>query len=151
WDYGIELSRRFRALKLWLTLRYYGTRRLAEAISSDNALAQYLAGALRASEDFELLAPVTLSICCFRYMPEALRLRLEGARSEEESEAINSELDRMNTRIMHAVQRGGRAYLSNATLRGRFALRACITNFRTTRADLDRTLDIIRDAARELD
>jgi glutamate/tyrosine decarboxylase-like PLP-dependent enzyme len=151
WDYGIELSRRFRALKLWMMLRYYGTRRLAEAIGDDNALAQYLAECISASEDFELLAPVSLSICCFRYVPEALRLRLEEARGEEESEAINSELDHMNARIMHAVQRGGRAYLSNATLRGRFSLRACITNFRTTRADLDRTLDIIRDAARELD
>lgn len=151
WDYGIELSRRFRALKLWMMLRYYGKRRLAEAVTNDNTLAQYMAERVSASEDFQLLAPVSLSICCFRYVPATLRLRLEGARSEDESEAINSELDLMNTRIMHAVQRGGRAYLSNATLRGRFSLRACITNFRTTRADLDRTLDIIRDAARELD
>ena len=51
---------------------------------------------------------------------------------------------------MNAVQRGGRAYLSSATIRGKFALRACITNFRTTRADIDQTLEIIRDAAREL-
>ncbi|HEY0319620.1 MAG TPA: aminotransferase class V-fold PLP-dependent enzyme [Pyrinomonadaceae bacterium] len=151
WDYGIELSRRFRALKLWMMLRYYGSRRLAEAISSNNRLAQYLAEALRAAEDFELLAPVSLSICCFRYVPEALRRKLEGARNDVEREAINVELDEMNTRIMHAVQRGGRAYISNATLRGRVSLRACITNFRTTRADMNRTLDIIRDAARDLD
>ena len=52
---------------------------------------------------------------------------------------------------MLAVQRGGRAYVSSATLRGRFALRACITNFRTTRADIDQTLVIIREAARELE
>jgi len=51
---------------------------------------------------------------------------------------------------MNAVQRGGRAYLSSATIRGKFALRACITNFRTTRADIDQTLEIIRDAAQEL-
>jgi aromatic-L-amino-acid/L-tryptophan decarboxylase len=148
WDYGIELSRRFRALKVWMMLRYYGLRRVAEAIAEDNRLAQYLAAGVRAREDFELLAPVSLSICCFRYVPEDARLRLEEARSPEERERINRELDEMNARIMHAVQRGGQAYLSNATLRGRFALRACITNFRTRRADLDRTLDIIRETAR---
>ncbi|HYO91589.1 MAG TPA: aminotransferase class V-fold PLP-dependent enzyme [Pyrinomonadaceae bacterium] len=151
WDYGIELSRRFRALKLWMMLRYYGRRRLAEAIAHDNRLADYLAERVSASEDFQLLAPVSLSICCFRYVPARLRLKLEGARNEGEREAMERELDELNARIMHVVQRGGRAYVSNATLRGRFALRACIINFRTTRADMDDTLDIIRDAARDLD
>lgn len=151
WDYGIELSRRFRALKVWMMLRYYGARRVGEAISHDNALARYLSERVEASEDFELLAPVSLSICCFRYVPQALRAKLEAARGVKEREAINQALDETNTRIMHAVQRGGRAYVSNATLRGRFALRACITNFRTTRDDIDTTLDIIRAAARELD
>ena len=148
WDYGIELSRRFRALKLWMMLRYYGRRRLAEAVAHDNRLAQYLAERVLVAEDFQLLAPVVLSICCFRYVPAGLRLRLESAGSEEECAALEQELDEMNSRIMHAVQRGGRAYVSNATLRGRFSLRACITNFRTTRKDIDQTLDIIRDAAR---
>jgi aromatic-L-amino-acid decarboxylase len=150
WDYGIELSRRFRALKLWMMLRYYGARRLSEAVANDNALAQYTSDCIQASEDFELLAPVSLSICCFHYVPASLRLKLDAAQSEEEREAVYSELDELNMRIMHAVQRGGRAYLSNATLRGRFALRACITNFRTTRGDIDGTLEVIRDAARRL-
>ncbi|MBD0372194.1 MAG: aminotransferase class V-fold PLP-dependent enzyme, partial [Pyrinomonadaceae bacterium] len=147
WDYGMELSRRFRALKLWMMLRYYGRRRLSEAIAHDNSLAEYLAERVRASEDFQLLAPVSLSICCFRYVPASLRQELEGAVSEEEREALERKLDEMNARIMHAVQHGGRAYVSNATLRGRFSLRACITNFRTTRDDMDSTLAIIRDAA----
>lgn len=151
WDYGIELSRRFRALKLWMMLRYYGRRRVGAAIAHDNSMAGYLGESVRASEDFELLAPVSLSICCFRYLPAELRAKLKEAESEEEREAAESELDRINTRVMHKVQRGGRAYVSNATLRGRFSLRACITNFRTTRADLDATLDVIRAAARELD
>ncbi len=148
WDYGVELSRRARALKIWMMLRYYGTRRLAAAIAEDNALAEYWAEQVRASGDFELLAPVELSICCFRYMPPAWRAQFEREASEKESAHLESELDALNARIMHTVQRGGRAYISNATLGGRFALRACITNFRTTRADVDRTLDIIRDAAR---
>lgn len=146
WDYGIELSRRFRALKIWLMLRYYGARRIGEAISDDNALAQYLAEQVNAADDFELLAPVELSICCFRYLPPEARERLLTADATE-SARIDVELNQLSERIMQMVQRGGRAYLSNASLRGRYALRACITNFRTTRADIRLTLDIIRDAA----
>jgi glutamate/tyrosine decarboxylase-like PLP-dependent enzyme len=146
WDYGIELSRRFRALKIWLMLRYYGTRRTANAIKADNQLASELAALIVASEDFELLAPVELSICCFRYAPPRLRARL---RSEDDAERarVNIELDELNAHVMRRVQRGGRAYLSNATIHGRYALRACITNFRTTSEDILETLRVVREAA----
>jgi glutamate/tyrosine decarboxylase-like PLP-dependent enzyme len=134
WDYGVELSRRFRALKVWLTLQYYGTRRLAEAISQDISLAAYLGELVSEADDFELLAPVELSICCFRYVPP-------GANNSD------AELDRLNASLMELVQKGGRAYVSNATVNGRFALRACITNFRTTKSDIDTTIQVIREAA----
>ncbi|MGH9927839.1 MAG: pyridoxal phosphate-dependent decarboxylase family protein [Pyrinomonadaceae bacterium] len=146
WNYGPEMSRRFRALKIWLTLRYYGVRRIARTISEDNALAAYLGEQVNAATDFELLAAPELSICCFRYVPAALQPRLQSS-SEESVAAVAAELDQLNTNIMNVVQRGGRAYLSSATIRGKFALRVCITNFRTSRADIDETLDIIRDAA----
>ena len=132
WDYGVELSRRFRALKVWMTLQYYGSRRIAETISEDIALAAYLGELVSSADDLELLAPVELSICCFRYV---------GA---------DVDLDRLNERIMELVQKGGRAYLSNATVNGKFALRACITNFRTTKADIEETLAAVRDAAEVL-
>ena len=74
-----------------------------------------------------------LSICCFRYVPE------RGL--------SDPELDRLNERIMEKVQKGGRAYLSNATVNGKFALRACITNFRTTKNDIDETIAAVRHAA----
>ena len=134
WDYGVELSRRFRALKVWLTLQYYGTRRLAEAISQDISLAAYLGELVSEADDFELLAPVELSICCFRYVP---RMGMSDA-----------ELNELNERVMGLVQKGGRAYVSNATVKGRFALRACITNFRTTKADIEETVEAIRDAGK---
>lgn len=145
WNYGPELSRRFRALKIWLTLRYYGVRRIASAISEDNALAAYFGRQVEAATDFELLARPELSICCFRYVPQSLvaELRTRG----EGASAIDAKLDELNSNVMNAVQRGGRAYLSNATIHGKFALRACVTNFRTTRADIDETLQIVRDAA----
>jgi glutamate/tyrosine decarboxylase-like PLP-dependent enzyme len=138
WDYGVELSRRFRALKIWLTLGYYGVRRLAEAISEDNSLATYLGKIVTTADDFELLAPVELSICCFRYVPPELK-------------GNDAELNKVNERIMEVVQKGGRAYLSNATVNGKFALRACITNFRTTKADIDQTVEAVREAVRQLD
>jgi len=134
WDYGVELSRRFRALKVWLTLRYYGVRRIAEAISEDIALAAYLGELVEEAEDFELLSPVELSICCFRYVPT------NG----------DFDLDQLNERILAVVQKGGRAYVSNATVKGCFALRACITNFRTTKSDIDKTLKVIREAAEQV-
>ena len=149
WNYGPELSRRFRALKIWLTLRYYGVERIARTISEDNAMATYLGEQVKAASDFELLAAPELSICCFRFVPPAFQTRQQSA-NETARAAGNAELDQLNTNIMNAVQRGGRAYLSSATVRGKFALRVCITNFRTTRADIDETLEIIREAAHEL-
>ncbi len=146
WDFGVELSRRFRALKIWLTLQYYGLNRIAAAITEDNSLCEYLAQSVEEAEDFELLAPVELSICCFRYLPKEFRSRLASATPADRAE-LEIELDDLNTRIMLTVQRGGQAYLSNATVRGKFALRACITNFHTTRTDIDKTLEIIREAA----
>ena len=136
WDYGVELSRRFRALKVWLTLQYYGRRRIAQAIREDVALAAYLGEMVSNADDFELLAPVELSICCFRYVPR------RGM--------SDTELDQLNEKIMEAVQKGGRAYLSNATVNGKFALRACITNFRTTKADIEETVAAVREAGKNL-
>ncbi len=149
WDYGIELSRRFRALKIWMTLRYYGVRLIADAIAGDNKLAAYLGERIEAAKYFELLAPVTLSICCFRYVPETFSAKLVNA-SEQERIETEAQLDLLNTEIMRGVQRGGEAYISNATIHGKFALRMCITNFRTTQADIDKTLQIIRAAAQQI-
>jgi aromatic-L-amino-acid/L-tryptophan decarboxylase len=147
WDYGTELSRPFRALKVWATLSYYGARRVSAAIEEDCATAAYMAERVKASEDFELLAPPTLGICCFRYVPADVRRGLED---EETRDETNARLDDLNGRVMQRVQRGGEAYVSNAVLRGRFALRASVTNYRTTRRDIDLTLEVIRRAAREL-
>jgi len=132
WDHGLELSRRFRALKLWATLRLHGSRRLAAAIGEDIRLAAHLAELVAGAEDFELLTGPGLSICCFRHAPPRL---------DEPA------LDAHNERILQALQRDGRVYLSNATVDGRFALRACITNFRTTRADVERVLTVVRELA----
>ncbi|HYB96997.1 MAG TPA: hypothetical protein VEC39_18640, partial [Vicinamibacterales bacterium] len=103
-----------------------GARAIQEAIDSNIAVAQHLASAIAASDDFELLAPAPLSIVCFRY------------RGGD---------DAFNKRLMVDVQRDGDSYLSNAMIGGRFALRACIVNYRTTRDDADRLLATIRRVA----
>ena len=126
WDHSPELSRRFRALKIWLLLKAHGARAVQEAIDSNIAVAQHLARRVKASGDFELMAPAPLSIVCFRY------------RGGD---------DDFNKRLMVDVQRDGDSYLSNATINGRFALRACIVNFRTSIADVERLLDTIRRVA----
>jgi aromatic-L-amino-acid/L-tryptophan decarboxylase len=137
WDYGPELSRRFRALKVWVLLKGVGLDRLSEAIESNLACARHLESMVRASDDFEMAAPVKLSIFCFRHLPAQLR--------HQSPEAI----DAFNERLLVALQRDGSSYLSNATLGGRFALRGCVLNYRTTLRDMEILLDDLRRVARE--
>jgi aromatic-L-amino-acid/L-tryptophan decarboxylase len=138
WDYGPELSRRFRALKVWMLLKGVGLDSLGAAIESNLACARYLESMVRANDDFEMVAPVELSIFCFRHVPAHLR--------SESPEAI----DAFNERLLIALQRDGSSYLSNATLDGRFVLRGCVLNYRTTLHDMDILLDDLRRVARSL-
>jgi aromatic-L-amino-acid/L-tryptophan decarboxylase len=138
WDYGPELSRRFRALKVWMLLKGVGLDSLSEAIESNLACARYLESMVRASDDFEMVAPVELSIFCFRHVPAQLR---------NESPDV---IDAFNERLLIALQRDGSSYLSNATLGGRFALRGCVLNYRTTLRDMEILLDDLRRVARSL-
>ncbi len=132
WDYGPELSRPFRALDLWLLLKSVGTRAIADAIEENIACAKYFAALVAATDDFEMLAPVDLSIFCFRYHPRGFA----------------GDLDSLNERVMLAVQRDGSSYLSNARVHGAFALRGCVLNYRTTRRDMEILLEDVRRAAR---
>ena len=132
WDYGPELSRPFRALDLWMLIKYVGAARLAVAIEGNIACAKYLARLVEASGDFEMLAPVELSIFCFRYHPRG----------------FTGDLNALNERILVALQRAGGSYVSNATIRGQFALRGCVLNYRTTERDMETLLDDVRAAAR---
>jgi len=130
WDYGPELTRPFRALDLWMLLKFAGTERLGQAIEENIACAKYFEELVKASEDFEMLAPVELSIFCFRYVPKGFA----------------GDLDAFNERLLVAVQRTGSTYLSNARVGGRFALRGCVLNYRTTKADMARVLEDVRAA-----
>ena len=141
WDYTPELSRRFRALKVWMALAHVGARAYGEAIESNLDCAAHLGGLVEESEDLELLAPVGLSIVCFRYLPPGFRVRVERGPGEE------AQLNSINERVLLALQRGGGSYLSNAMVRGRFGLRGCVLNYRTTRDDMRELLADVRRAA----
>ena len=149
WDYGPELSRRFRALKVWMMLKGVGLRRLGEAVEKDLACARHLEGLVRASDDFEMLAPVELSIFCFRHVPPSLKVALAGAK-EEERQHLEEELDAFNERLLVLLQQDGSSYLSNARLHGRFSLRGCVMNYRTTLRDMEVLLDDLRRLAQTL-
>ena len=125
-DESMELSRRFRALKLWMSLQYHGRRAFRAAISRDLDHAQLLAKTIRSHPELELLAPVPLSAVCFRH------------RSKD------------NVAILRRVIARGRVYLSNATIDGQFALRACFVNHRTKEDDVRAIVSEVVAAADEL-
>lgn len=150
WDYGPELSRRFRALKVWMMLKGVGLRALGGAIEKDLGCARHLERLVRASEDFEMLAPVELSIFCFRYVPPGLKRALAGA-NEMERARIDEQLDALNERLLIDLQQDGSSYLSNARLRGRFSLRGCVMNYRTTSRDMEVLLDDLRRVGKDVE
>lgn len=123
---SFELSRRFRALKLWMSLQYHGRRAYRQAILRDLAHAQLLAETIRAEPKLKLLAPVTLSAVCFRHRHKD------------------------NQAILKRVIARGRVYLSNATVGGQFALRACFVNHRTKEDDVREIVSEVIAAADEV-
>jgi aromatic-L-amino-acid decarboxylase len=121
-EYGIQLSRGFRALKVWMSFKEHGIDRYARLIRQNVEQARYLERLVEDSPDLELLAPVPLNIVCFRY---------RGALRDEAA------LDALNRELLMQVHERGIAVPSNATLHGRFALRVAITNHRSRREDFD--------------
>jgi len=132
---SIELSRRCRALKLWLSLRYHGLAAFRAAIRKDLNCAQRLATAVASSPCLELLAPVELSAVCFRH--------LAGKDASEEDR------NRFNLALLKRIVARGRVYLSNTVLHGKFCLRACIVNHLTKEADIDAVVPEVLAVAQE--
>ena len=128
-DYGPQNSRGFRALKVWLALRQVGLSGYVEMIADDMRLARHLHSLVDAHPEFEAMTQ-HLSITTFRYIPQELRAKCGVPEIEDY-------LHRLNQDLLTRVERSGEAFLSNALVGGRFALRACIVNFRTSTADID--------------
>jgi aromatic-L-amino-acid decarboxylase len=145
---GPQLSRSFWALKIVVSLLAYGTRAYSERIAHDVALARYLAELVEEGDEVELMAPVELSICCFRYVPRA---GLPGEGPDGGGETQDEYLDRLNERLLAEVQGDGRVYFSNAVLHGRFVLRCCIVNFRTEAEHLEKVVAVTKELGAKLD
>jgi aromatic-L-amino-acid decarboxylase len=142
-EYTPTLGRRFRALKLWMLLRYFGIEGLRRRISYHLELGQRFTGWIDEAPAFERLAPVPFSTICFRYRPVSLIGR-------EDEPQIAEELDRVNLALMDAINRTGEVFLSHTRLHGRFTIRVALANLRTADADLDRVWEIIRREAAAL-
>ena len=129
-DTGVQLGRRFRALKLWMILRSFGARALREHLSAHIRLAQELAAWIDAHPDFERMAPVPFSVVCFRWKPAGVSLSEEA-------------LDAANEHLIDLVNQTGEVFMSHTRLRGRIALRIAIGHLQTTERHVRRAWDLL--------
>ena len=124
-DYGVQLGRRFRALKLWYVFRYYGRQGVIAMLREALRQAQVLKRLIEEDENFELAAPVPFSLVCFRYRAD----------------------DAFNQRLLAAINLTGKAFLSHTVLNSRFVLRFAIGNFQTHEQDVREAWELIRETA----
>ena len=134
-DWGIPLGRRFRALKLWSVIRSYGTDSLREKIRYHISLAKQLAKVISSEPDFELTAPLSLNVVCFRYHPVVMTV--------EKLNAINQKLN-------HQLNDTGKIYLTHTTVNGQYTLRMVTGQTNVTLEHVEKAWDLIKNMAREL-
>ncbi len=134
-DWGIQLGRRFRALKLWMVIRSYGLDGIRAKFREHIALARYLEAALRTDKDFEIMAPVPLNLVCFRYNP-----------------GINSKdgLNEMNMKLEQEINAAGKAYISHTKIDGNYTLRACIGQTNVNKSHVEAFIQLLRNEAKKL-
>ena len=127
-DYGIQLGRRFRSLKLWFVMRYFGQEGLIKRIREHCRLARLFASWVEDSEDFELLAPVPFALVCFRARPKNV-----------------GDLDAFNEKVMNEINASGEAYLSHTKLNGKFTLRLSVGSIRVEERHLRKVWDLLNE------
>jgi len=135
-DRGLQLTRAFRALRVWLSIQRYGLAAHRKEIARAIALARVAEARVHSEEELELLSPQSLGVVCFRY-------RGDGSMPQES-------LDDLNRRIQKDIVNSGFAMMSSTRIRECFSLRFCVLNYRTTQDDLERTLDRIVETGRRL-
>ena len=134
-DWGIQLGRRFRALKLWFVIRHYGVEGLRSMIRGHIEWAQELAVAIEDAEDFELLRRPVLSLLCFRYRPAGI---------------ADDAIDAMNERLLNAVNDTGRIYVTHTRLRDAYAIRFVVGQTTTERRHVHEAWEVLQEVARGL-
>jgi glutamate/tyrosine decarboxylase-like PLP-dependent enzyme len=141
-DHGLALTRRFRALKIWLSVKVLGVSWFRSLIQRCCELAEYAQLLLEQSPQFEILSPRQLSIICFRYLPERLGLA---------SHVDEVKVDRLNLALVEELRATGRAFVSSTLVCGRVALRFCFVNWRTTAADVDEVVRLLKQLGDRID
>ncbi|MDZ7681023.1 MAG: pyridoxal-dependent decarboxylase [Fodinibius sp.] len=127
-EYNLPLTKEFKALKVWMTIKAYGADRLRNEIGNDIAKAQHLVELVEGNADLELMAPAPLSIVCFRYNPGGM-----------DEEALNT----LNDRIIDKMEADGRVFLTGTKIDGKTALRTCFINHRTEKSDIVFLRDVV--------
>jgi aromatic-L-amino-acid/L-tryptophan decarboxylase len=135
-DYGVQLGRRFRALKLWMIIRYFGHEGLAARIREHCRLARLFASWIEASPDWEIAAPVPFALVCFRACPRA---------EADTGPSSDRDLDSLNEAIMHGVNGTGEAFLSHTKLNDKLVLRLSIGNIRTSERHVRRVWELLNE------
>jgi aromatic-L-amino-acid decarboxylase len=143
-DWGVQLGRRFRALKLWMVIRTFGRQGLIERIREHLRLGQELAAWVDAHPDFERLAPTPFSTVCLRYCPHDLV-------EQNDEEQTNAYLNKLNMAVIETINANGRYYLSGTHLNGRYVIRVAISGIRNDQATINGVWDTLRETAVTLD
>ncbi|MEJ5245237.1 MAG: pyridoxal-dependent decarboxylase, partial [Bacteroidota bacterium] len=133
-DWGIQLGRRFRALKLWFVLRYYGLEGLQNFIREHISLAKYFAESIIAEGDFELLAPVNFNTVCFRYIGYSEKTKI----------------DEVNEKLLKTLNDSGKIYITHTKLNGKYTIRFVVGQTNTKKRHVDAALELIKQTARNL-
>jgi aromatic-L-amino-acid decarboxylase len=142
-DWGVQLGRRFRALKLWMVIRHFGREGLVSRLREHIRLGQLVAAWVDADPDFERLAPTPFSTICFRFNPRDIACQLETA-DPREVKKLEATLDKLNAAVIEAVNETGEVFLSSTRLRGRFTIRMAIGNIRSDEKMVRRAWELIK-------
>jgi aromatic-L-amino-acid decarboxylase len=147
-DYGIQLGRRFRALKAWVIFRSLGREGMAARLREHARLAKLFADWIKSDDRFELTAPVSMGVVCFRWVGSAR----SGRRGDASQRDVPTEkqIDQLNSEIVERINASGRAYLTQTKLHGRTVMRIGLGNVLTTEKHVSRGWELIREAADEL-
>jgi glutamate/tyrosine decarboxylase-like PLP-dependent enzyme len=140
-DYGLALTRRFRALKIWLSVQVLGLGWYRDMVQRCCRLAQLAEGLLQRSSRFQILSPRQLSIVCFRYVPQGF---------QPQGETGDKKLDGLNEALVNELLATGRAFISSTRLQGKVALRFCFVNWRTTSRDVEEIVQLLEDIGQRL-
>ena len=147
-DYGIQLGRRFRALKAWVIWRSLGREGIVARLREQIRLANLLAGWIKSDDRFDLAAPVSMGVICFRFVGPVAGIVDPGPGSP--TPATTDNIDKLNSEIVEQINASGRVYLTQTKLRGQTVMRIGLGNVLTTEDHLRKAWEIIRETAREL-